>query len=357
MEIVDIKEDNQKKAFINFIYRVYKNDKSFKDTLIGTVKTFLYKTDTFTKQTYIRAVAVMNGDEIAAQCMYIYNEKLPKMQIGFFEALSGQEEAVDMLINEAKVECKKHHIDKIVIGLNGHVSYGVGLLCDNYHKPIPFDSLYNKDYYIKYFEKYGFDKATITEYGFDTHKMEIKEAMVERIYSKFSFRYLNMKKYKEDIILFGDLCNKTLSDTYLYFDRDPLCLYELLKDMKAFLKPENLIFVMKDGNEIGFVFWHPNYNEIIPGGRKNSMVEIGLRFLINSNKIKVMKANALGVLSKYRKTEATIGLLHEMHKNISNKYIGGESNFVWDNNVASSRVHQHMCDRVARHYCVYEINL
>jgi len=143
----------------------------------------------------------------------------------------------------------------------------------------------------------------------------------------------------------------------LYFYREPVCLYELIREMKYFLKRENLIFVMKEGKEVGFVFWHPDYNEIIPGGKRNSMLGIGLRYLINRNRIKKIKLNAIGVLEEYRNTGAVVGLLYEVYKHVFDRYNGGETNFVWDSNIPSRKLNQHICDREVRHYCVYEMDL
>ena len=58
------------------------------------------------------------------------------LQIGFFDAKHGQDEAVDLLINEAKGVAKSLNLEKIIVGLNGHVSYGVGILMDKFDSHI-----------------------------------------------------------------------------------------------------------------------------------------------------------------------------------------------------------------------------
>lgn len=356
MRIIDVTTKQQKTRFINFIYQVYKEDLNFKDTLIGVVKTFLNKSDTFTSNTYIRPIYVTDH-AILAQCMFIYNQELPVLQIGFFDALPNQEEAVDLIIKEAILEAKAYDLKRIVIGLNGHVSYGVGLLCDHFDLPICFDSLYNKDYYLKYFEKDQFIKHPLTTYHFEMNSVKFPSAILSRINRDYSFRYLDMKNFKEEMLLFGSLCNQTLKDTFLYFPRPPIAMYELMKDLKPFLKPEYLIFAMKDGKEIGFIFWHPDFNEIIPGGKKNSMIKIGLVYLFNHQKIKNLIINAVGIIEPYKRSAVAYGLLYEIYKNAKMKYIGAESNFVWDNNLDSKMFNQRHMHSESRHYCVFTLDL
>jgi len=350
---IKINSKQLRKAYIDFIYSLYENDSNFVDTSLFIVNTFLDKSDSFIKECGVEPMAIVDDDKILAQCMYIYHKDLPYFQIGFFEALPNQEKAVDMLLTEAAIQAKNLGLYKMVIGLNGHVSYGVGILIDSFDKKISFDSLYNKSYYKDYFEKYKFEKQSLSTYYFDMCNIPDKLKCIDKIYKRISFRTMDMKRFKDEMILFGTLCNTCLHDTYLYFNRDPLCLYELINDMKPFLKPENLIFAMKDEKEIGFVFWHPDYNEILRGGKRNSMLKIGIDYYLNKNKIKTLKVNAIGVIPKYQKTGTAMGLINEVYKYSRKQFLYGETNFVWDNNTRSRLLNLAINDRDDRHYCVY----
>lgn len=354
MELTEVLLDREKKDFIRFIYSLYKRDRCYKDTLITTAKTFLYQRDTLSRQAYVRAVAVKDGLRTVAQCMYIYHSALPVLQIGYFDALPGQEEAVELILDEARRECRTLGLSRIAAGVNGHVRYGVGILTDSFGEPIPFDSLYNKPYYAAYFEQRGFIKSTLTEYAFDLAKIRFSQRVLDRVYSAFTFRCMRMNDFQNEMLLFGKLCNQTLRQTELYFDSDPRCFYELMSELKPFLRPEHLIFVMKDGREVGFLFWHPDYNEVIPGGRRNSMAGIGIRYFLNKSRIRKVKVNAMGVLGPYKGTGAVMGLINEARK-ATGAFTSAESNFVWDSNTDSSKLNRLLCNREARHYAVYYI--
>lgn len=357
LHILRVESKKDKRSFIDFIYSIYNNNTSFKDTLISIVKTFLNKGDTFTKECEIIPICVIDDEKILAQCILIYHHLLPMLQIGFFDAKQGQDEAVDLLINEAKGVAKSLNLEKIIVGLNGHVSYGVGILMDKFDSHIPFDSLYNKEYYVSYFDKRGFFKRTLTTFKYKTKQIEFPPRLIKKLDEQFSYRYLDIKDYKNEMTLFGDLCNETLKETPYYFSRKPICMYELVKDLKPFLKPENLIFALKDGKEIGFIFWHPDYNEILPGGKKNSMLSIGLRFLFRRKYIKKMIINAIGITKPYQRSFIAYGLLNEVYKVCKDDFEEGVTNFVFDDNPDSILFNKNNTEEEDRHYCVYEIKV
>lgn len=355
MQLSSITSSLARRRYIDFIYRVYRGCPYFKDTLISIVRTFLEQSDRFTRAAHIRPLVVTEGGETVAQCMLIAAPQLPVLQIGFFEALPGQAAAVDLLLREAFAECRKLGLHKIVIGLNGHVSYGVGLLTDRFDEPISFDSLYSYPYYPVYFEGRGFSKQTLTSYTFEMDRLHIAPTLAERAKKHFHFRAMDMRRFHEEMRLFGDLCNRCLRSTYLYFERDPECLYELLLPLRSFLKPEHLIFAYHEDEPVGFIFWHPDYNEIMPGGRAVPIWEMGLRYLIFAGRITTMKINAIGVLPAYQQTSATAGLIAETYRYAHARYRRGETNFVWDNNQPSTLLNRRIMHLEYRHYCVFEI--
>jgi len=354
MQIVECHAPRERRRFIAFIHDVYRGNHYYKDTLIGIVRTFLECSDTFTKSVAIRPLAVRSEGKTLAQCMLIIAPALPVAQVGFFEALPEQQDAVDLLLEEARTEARRRKFATVVVGLNGHLSYGVGILRDHFDAPISFDSLYNPAYYPAYFERQATDRHTLTTYEFDVANVRIDPRVLERLRRQFTFRAMNLRRFREEMLLFGELCNECLRHTRMYFDRDRVCLYELLADMRPFLRPEHLIFALKDGKPVGFVFWHPDLHEILPGGRPLPLWEIGLRYLCYGKRISMMKLNAVGVIPEYQRLGLAAGLVAEVHRYAYPRYSRGETNFVWDDNLPSTLFNRQVTDREFRHYAVYE---
>ena len=149
------------------------------------------------------------------------------------------------------------------------------------------------------------------------------------------------------------LCEKTISKTFLYFSTEKNHFYELMKDLKPFLKPQNLMFAVdKKGNDAGFIFWHPDFNQMLKGGEKISGLKILLGYIFNKNKIDTLKINAIGSLSP----NATYALIARLYSLISPQYKFLETNFVWDNNLASSAINKRFFGTYHRKYEVYILN-
>jgi len=354
MELTSFTTPYEYQQFVDFIYRVYRGNPCFKDTLTGIVRTFLHRTDTFTRQAHLRPLIVRSRGEIVAQCIFIATPQLPVLQIGFFEALPAQQDAVEMLLKEAASECRVLGLNKIVAGLNGHLSYGVGFLNDHHDSPISFDCLYSPAYYLAYFRRYASREMTLTTFAFEMAHVTLAPALARRAYQHFAFRPMDMHRFHEEILLFGALCNQCLADTYLYFTREPECLYELLKELRPFLRAEHLIFAYHDGVPVGFIFWHPDINMIVPGGRRVSFWEIGLRYLLHHRRISSIKINAIGVTPAYQHSAVVAGLIAETIRYAQSRYRAGETNFIWDSNTASIQLNRRIMDGEYRHYSVFE---
>lgn len=357
MRLQLILNKKQKKDFINFVYEVYKNNPSYRDNFNFSAKNFLYQRDTFAKNCTIKPVLVYDQKKIVARCMYIHNKKLPALQIGFFEALKDQEIAVDMILAEAKKIAQEMGLPKIIIGLNGHLTYGVGFLTDNFDVPNSYDGIYTQDYYIDYFRKYALKEYGLTTYYMLVDKFNYEQKLLKRIYKNFSFRTINLKDFKKEMKILGDLFNKTLGDTQFYFHKEIIESYELLKELLPLIKNENIIYVMKDGQEIGFIFWHPNYHELFKSNKKSSTIKFIINHALNKNKIKEMKTNAIGILPEYQGSSAIFGLFYEVYKVTKGRYIGGESSFVWDNNAKSTLLCRRVSEKDYKHYVVFVLDL
>ena len=151
------------------------------------------------------------------------------------------------------------------------------------------------------------------------------------------------------------LCDKTIGKTFLYSKTNSKHFEELIKDMLFFLKEENILFAYKDDLLVGFVFWHPDYNEILKKGKSNSLLNIAFRYITRKKRIKKVKLNSIGVVEEYQGI-ATISLLKEVSKYITN-YDILETNFVWCNNHKSMNLNKHILKKIERKFVVYEVNV
>ncbi len=354
MHIVPVETDKQKKEYIDFVYTIYNGNRNFKDTLVGLVRDFLNKRDEFQKRCVTWPVKVASDGRTLCQCILIHAPGTTFMQMGFFESLPDQEEAVSLLLGYAAEKARFMHMQKIVIGLNGHLQYGLGFLLDSYDTPISFDSAYTQNYYIDYFSRIPAVRKTLSTYAFDTKTADYRTDRARRISGFFSVRIMDKRRFKRDMLILGSLCNRTLGSTYLYSEKSPMSFYQIMNKMKILLEPENVLFLTKDRLEVGFLFWHPDYNEVVPGGKRNSMLAVTVNCLFGKRRIRGCKINALGILPEHRRSGGLLLLFEKMRECVSSRYDYGETNFVWDANLDSSLLGTRRGTGKKRSYCVFE---
>lgn len=348
MQVVYVNTRKKKKEFKNFRKKIYNKDPYYVSTIEFTCDMLLNQTTQFALACDIRPIMIIDK-EILCEALLIKTPSDDFVQIAFFEALENVDEAVDLLILEAKKYALEKRVSKIIIGLNGHLSYGVGLSVD-IKNPNTFDSTYTKLYYNNYFSKYQ-------KYELVSFVADIKEIInvLPNRENNIKIRKINFKEFPLEMEKFRMLCDKTIGKTFLYSKTNSKHFEELIKDMLFFLNEENILFAYKDDLLVGFVFWHPDYNEILRKGQPNSLFNIAFRYITRKNKIKRVKLNSIGVIDEYQGI-ATISLLNEVAKYISD-YDILETNFVWCNNQKSMSLNKHILKNIERRFVVYEVNL
>ena len=347
LEVVETKK--QKNLFINFRRNLYRNDDYYVSTTEFTFEMIFNQTTDFAKKCVIRPIMVIDNSKVLAEAIMIKNPNDNFVQVSFFEALEGVEEAVELIKVYSRLFAKENNVNRIIVGLYGHLSYGVGLTVD-INRPNTFDSIYTKRYYINYFKEYK------------KHELCAFSSKLDRLYpyminrkTEIIIRPIKLNDFENEMKLFGDICNKTIGNTFLFSKTDENHFYQLISDMKTFLKKENILFAFHKGVLVGFIFWHPDYNEILSKGKHESILSIAIKYMLNQNKIKRVKLNAIGVLEKYEGL-VTMHLLKEASKYMSNFEII-ETNFVWKNNVKSMRINSHLLKNIERTFVVFEENL
>lgn len=343
--------DNKKqiKRFKKFRRELYKNDPFYVSTTEFTADMLLDKSTKFAKNCITRPIMIEDNHHVVAQCILVKYANDDFVQMAFFEGLKGQENAVSMLKEQAKIFAKEMGVNKIIVGLNGHLSYGVGLSLDM-QKPNTFDSTYTKTYYPNYFSDGKEHKLVAFRNKIDL----LRNKLVHRP-SKITVRPVDFKNFKEEMQLFKQVCDQTIGTTFLYSPTQDGHFEELIGEMKYFLKKENILFAFDKDEIVGFLFWHPDYNEILKKGKQNSLLSIALRYTLFKNKIQTIKINSIGVKEKYQ-GRVTIQLLNEMMKYLT-PYAYAETNFVWENNRKSMAINKHVGERIERNFAVYEYEL
>ena len=212
MKIIFVKSKSDYKKFLAFKYSLYKNDKNYVDTASFVFEDILYQKTPFAKECDVHPVMAL--DEIGepkAEAILLFHAALPYLQVAFFEVAKNAEEAVNAIISAAKEKARLLGINDIVIGLNAHISYGVGILTSGFEYKNSFDSLYNRSYYKEYFS--ALPKETLS-----TYRGEVSVAkahlMQHGFDSEVRIETARIKDIRSACARMQALCEKTISKTF-----------------------------------------------------------------------------------------------------------------------------------------------
>ena len=346
---VEAKTKAQKKTFERFRHALYRGDPFYVSTVEFNLKMLLYKTTTFAKNAWSLPLLVYDEQVLVAECILVHDSHTDFLQMAYFEALPNAQGAVESLKDYAKDMARRLGLGRVIVGLCGHLSYGVGLSLDM-TAPNTFDSTYTKTYYPAFFE--DGEIHTMRAYRSESHILQDKFASRT---PRISVRPIEMRKFREEMALFRELTEQTIGKTFLYAQTEPHHFEEIIGEMSFFLKAENILFAFDGERPVGFLFWHPDYCEVLPKGKQNSLLAIAIRYIAKQKQIKTVKVNAIGAISGYagRVTEA---LLHEMSRYTAH-YTYVETNFVWDENRPSRLLNDSLFAEPFRRFAVWEYRI
>ena len=302
----------------------------------------------------------VNAGDILCEAIIAYAKELPEyIQICFYESLEGCIEATKLLVEHANEIGKDRGCKRIVIGLFGHVNYGLGFLDSHYDKMNSFSSLGNPKYYNDYFLELGCDVIKLNSYYTHSleHHLDRYAALIRKLNRKYQFRAFDKKKFEYYSKIYTDLNNACFTEHKYYYHRDYEDDAEMLKELFLFMKEDSLIYAFDGEKPVGFILWYPDYNELAKPGEAFGTKHFFLNKLKGKN-IQTAKVMEWGVLEKYRGVGLPIALTDAVLKTLSNYRCSRvESSWILADNVDSNSICQAICDEKYKEYAVYELEI
>lgn len=357
MNIVEVKTKRQQKRFLVFRKKCYRTNGCYVDNQYFMIRQMFAEKSCFADGKEVLAVWVEDKGRILCQGILVYAKELSEyVQLGFFESEPEQEAAVDLLIEKGTEFGRERGCKRLVIGLYGHVNYGLGFLADRYGEKNSFSAAGNPAYYNEYFEKAGCESVYLNSYKTATFGENIKryEKIVNRVESIYTFRNFNKKNFEEDARLYTRLNNLCFSSHRYYYRRKDEEDLEMLKELFLFMKEDSLIFVYEGDKPIGFVMWYPDYNQLAKAGEIFGVRHF-FRNLLFRKRIQAVKVMEFGVLEEYRRKAIPLGLVHRVYCAAMKRGISkAETSWILEENGDSNSVCRSVCEEVYKRYVVYE---
>ena len=247
--------------YVELLRQVYRTFPQYRDNNAQLIREIVGGTSLFSQNIAKSWAGVYDRGKLAAAAVLICSRKTPDyLSLAFFEALDSPA-AINLLLEHAKRVASDWRVGKVVAGLNGHMNYGMGLLCDNFDQPASFWSSFNPPYYYEILKQTAEQQHALTSFVFDLDRLAFDkfQALFSRLDRRFGYRTANLKNLKQEMTVYTDLINGCFVDHPFYWQRTEAENLEMVDALLPFLRGENLIIAEENGHAVGYILWHPGF--------------------------------------------------------------------------------------------------
>ena len=341
VEIVPVTNRAQQKQFMQFAWAHYRGDENWVPPLRMNQKELLnFKRHPFYENAEIQSFIANRGGKMVGRVSAIIDHghntqhKEKRGMFGFFESVD------DESVSTALLDAAAHwHRDKGMQHargpLNPAMNHECGLLVDGFQMPPTFMMTYNKPYYGKLIESYGFEKAQdLYAYWGNLSMLPDLDPKIGKIAAmakerfNINVRRISRKHFAEDVKSFLRIYNNALPGTWGFVPLTDSELNHMADGLKQLIVPEITTIAEIDGRPVGCVFGLLDFNPIIKkiDGR---LFPFGfLHLLYGKKNLKKMRLVSTNVLPEYQKWGICVVLIARLKEDAEAWGIN-EAEFSW----------------------------
>lgn len=354
MELIRVDKSNSKE-FIRFYEDRYLRDPLKRNSMSTILKGLLKGSYSICKSTDIEPLMVKKDDEIIMICVLAHAHRMADfLQISFFEAKEENHPAFKLILDRANLLAKEKGATKISGSLNIHVNYGLGFLASDYDKWQSFGTSYNPEFYNTLFHENGFTSMDMVSLHKDIRNMEdlFPSKIEKKLEERYTIRQVNFSQLEKEAAIYTKINNAAFKDHLFYYHREIEEDLELFKEFKYFLKSENLLFVEKDDEPVGFMLWYPDFHRLMSPAET-----IGVKTVIKnklfSHKIKTLRIVEIGVIPSEQNKGAILALFNYLYKSTKDRFHNFESGWIMKDNDKSLNLSLRWSDGIHKNYKAY----
>lgn len=349
-------------AFYKIPEEIYKTNFFYRASEYDITKLLVEGPSAFHQHATIHSFLILKEDEVVGRFTLIHDQKLPEyVQVSFFEVQPGLSGVANLISDKARSGFP--HCKRIIVGLNGHLNYGAGILTSNFSEAPVFGLPYNMEYYQDYFR--DFRKRPMVSYQFHIDPFIEYHRRIGNNpdFKGITIRKLNKKKLWQETEIYTYLNNTCFPGHPFWAERNIQEDFELFYPFRFLIKEENLLFAEKDGKPIGFFLWYPDFNQLLKGHQHLGLKHILLYYFTRS--IDTFRFAEIAVLPEYKKSHAVQAMILYAIPYIRKSGIKyGEGGFIFEENTNSIAMTRRFLERATgikmephRHYALFETTL
>ena len=322
IEVREVKTRKEKKEFVNFPLKLYKNNPYFVPPLYGDEMSIFKENYLYYDQSEaVYFNAYLDGKmvgRISGILQKASNEKWNQKRIRFtrFDCIDNQEVAGE-LFKYIEIWAKEKGMEEIVGPLGFSDLEREGLLIEGFDQMSTFEEQYNYDYYQKLIENCGYEK----EVDWVESRLRLPKEIdprLERIsgmmLKKYNLSFGKAKNIKEFIKKYGDqffdILDKTYDKIYGTVPFTDQMKKNLIKNFKLIIDIDKVAVIVDENDKVvcfGLVF--PAIGEALQksGGRLTIPTIFKLLKIIRNPR--VIDLGLIGVLPEYQMKGVSTALI------------------------------------------------
>ena len=367
IKVKKVSTKSELNQFINFPWKIYKDDKYWVPPLLMEQKTLLNKE----KNPFFKAadadyfLAYRNG-EIVGRIAAIKNDLHLKYhndesgQFGFFECINDQQVA-DALFDETKKWMKEKGLKFMKGPANPSSNDIYGMLVEGFDDSPRLLMPYNPEYYIKLCENYGMKKGKdmfawkiVNEKLMASEKLKRGQELVRKRYN-LKISQLDMKTFQKDLEKFKYVYNKAWAPNWGFVPMTEEQIDAMAKDMKPLAEPSLVLFGEIEGKLVGAALVMLDYNYIFRQMNGRLLPFNFLKLFTQKKKIRWARILTLGIIPEFQKRGLDAVFYWEITNRAANIGIRlGEASWVLEDNDMMNRGLELMNGERYKRYRIWE---
>jgi GNAT superfamily N-acetyltransferase len=372
IEIRRVVTKHERKQFIKFAWKVYRNDPELNRNWVPPVISDYMKTlDTERYPLYEHAELAMftawKDGSMVGTIAAIQNRRHNEIHEdkvgfwGFFECVNDQKVA-DALFEAAAIWLKSKGLDAMRGPVSPSMNDQCGMLIKGYDSPPVFLMLYNPPYYNDLCRNAGHKVAQellawyIDQKLIDIERLRrISQHVMKR--EGLSVRVLDMKNFDNEIENMRKIYNGAWEKNWGFVPMTDKEFDFLAQSLKPIANPHYVYFVEdRDGRTIGFSLSLPDINQALKHVNGNPFTPWGLvKYLWYKRNINMVRTIVMGVLPEYR-NKGIDSILNTWIADYGGKHgvFASEMSWVLKSNEAMSKLAQVIGGKPYKEYVIYE---
>jgi hypothetical protein len=365
--ITRVQDDKELKEFVEFPYKLYKNDKYWVPPLKRDVFHLFDKSENpFWDHSEREMFLALRKGHIVGRIAAIVDRNYIKCwnedtgYFGFFEC-EEDVEAAKALYGAARDFHREKGMNKFIGPMNPSTNEECGFLLDGYYSSPFIMMTYTPQYYHSLALTSGLTKAKdLYAYYVDTEKAPIEyleriTSIVRRRVPDVKVRTVNMKDFTAEVLRIREVYNDAWSKNWGAVAMTDAEFKLIAKNLKSLIIPELVLIIEINNVPAAVSLSVPNYNEVLKKlhGRLGP-IEM-LKFLYYKGKITEARLVIMGVRNEYRKLGLESFLYLESFKAGKRLgYKGGELSWTLEDNYEVNNGIKKMGGELYKQWRIYQ---